>query len=350
MALDDDVFRALGVPRDADEATVKRAYRALALRNHPDRNPGDAAARTRFDRVNRAYAEWNAARDGGSTPATAKTAEEIFETFGDLFSDFFGKPTSGPKRGSDLRIPLRIPYADARDGCTRQISIAREICCTRCRGTGGDRGVMLACASCRGTGHQQTAQGVYLIQETCRVCSGRGRFAESPCDSCEHGLSVVNEAIRVTIPPGLETGQYVQIAGKGNEVYGGEPGQLYVEVTIDTLGVLVRRGDDVVLETPVGARHILFGGTLEVITLDGPMKVTVPRGVRDGDTATLSGRGHVRASAAAPPGGDPYRDLARGDQLVIFRVPLDAARAKTRYVLGWVLAAGAAALGAAIAL
>ena len=349
--LDDDVFRALGVARDADEATVKQAYRALALRNHPDRNPGDAGARARFDRVNRAYAEWTAARQSPGTTAAPgfENPEQIFSKFSELFGEFFGttKPT-GARRGADRTITLRITHGEARAGCVRHVAITRNTCCTRCRGSGAERGVTHACAECRGTGHQQATHGYFHVQSTCRGCNGRGRYAEVPCDSCDNGLCEISETLAVTVPPGIDTAR-LRCIGKGDEIQDGAPGDLYVELAIDTIGVLVQRGDDVVLETLVGTRHVMFGGTLEVATLDGPMQVTVPRGVRDGDTATLAGRGHVRTSAGGG-SGDPYRELARGDQIVVFRVPAGVAHAKVKYIVGGVLAAAGVVLGIAVAL
>ena len=257
-------------------------------------------------------------------------------------------PESIPARGTDRMQSLRIAYEDARTGCKRRISVVRRILCTRCKGTGADRGDMFTCRGCDGRRTREHKQGLFTVQVQCRDCGGRGVYAESPCDSCDHGLSEETQAIQVSVPAGTVEGFELRCVGKGDEVFGGEPGHLMLTIEVDTIGVLVRRGDDVVLEIRIGGRHLLLGGTLEVITLDGPVKISVPRGVRDGATVTLAGRGHVRASTTVE--GDPYRDLGRGDQIVIVRVPLEAARTRARLVVGTVVAVGLSALVTALAL
>jgi molecular chaperone DnaJ len=338
----DDVFRVLGVPRGADDETVKKAYRALAAHHHPDRNPGDPGALVRFERINRAYATWRAAHD-----PTAKPADDVYSSFSELFSSVFGKPQT-TARGADRTQTIKLSYGEARDGCTRYVSVVRKTLCSRCGGTGAERGITHPCAACAGKGQRQLATGYFMVHASCRDCNGTGRFAESPCDSCDHGLCEEPETIQVPIPARVEPGHQLHCAGKGDAVFGGQAGDLHFTIEVDTIGVLVRRGDDVVLETLVGARHLLFGGSLEVATLDGHARVAVPRGVRDGDTVTLPDRGHVRASASG--GGDPYRELGRGDQIVVFRVPADAARTRVRVVLGTVVTLGISVLAAVLAI
>lgn len=310
----DEVFAVLGVPPDADAQTVERAYRDLATEYHPDRHPGDPAAAARFERIERAYADWRSRHGAG--------LEDVFGQFQQLFGDFFGAlspgGTPGTRRGADRLLPMTISYVDARDGCKRTVEVTRRRACRRCEGTGAERGITYPCQLCRATGLTSQAQGAFMVSTTCSVCKGRGRYAEVPCDSCEDGLLEDVEAITLSVPAGVETGIKLRLAGKGDECVAGTPGDLYVDLTVDAIGVLVRRGDDVVLEVLVGARHRLLGGSLEVPTLDGPQRIRVPRGVGDGDTVRLPGKGHVRATASS--GGDPYRDLGRGDQIVVFRL------------------------------
>ncbi len=254
------------------------------------------------------------------------------------------KPASGftPPRGRDRKLALQLAYAEARAGCTRYIGVILNARCPRCHGTGDERGITYACQACAGRGKLGT--------DSCKACEGTGRFAESPCDSCEQGLVPQPETIQVTVPPGVHTGDHVLCPGKGDASRDGVPGDLHVTITVDTIGVLVQRGDDVVLELAVSARQLLFGGSIQVATLDGVVKLALPRGIRDGHTITLAGRGHIRPGASDHVSGDPYRDVARGDQLVVFRVPPDVLRARVNVVLGAAVTIGAAVIAAAVGL
>jgi len=239
-------------------------------------------------------------------------------------------------RGPDLAVTLTLPYREAETGCTRYVPIVRLVKCGRCRGTGAERGITFPCQACAGTG--------------CGACHGTGRFAEVTCDSCDDGLIEESETIQMMVPAGAKPGDHLRFAGKGDAHRNRPPGDLLVTIEVDMIGVLVQRGDDVVLELEATARQLLFGGTLAVATLDGLVTIELPRGLRDGHTITLAGRGHVRAAPPAHAVGDPYRDLARGDQLVVFRVPPDVLRARARVVLGTVVTLGLSAVVAALAL
>jgi molecular chaperone DnaJ len=241
-----------------------------------------------------------------------------------------------PARGADRTLVLELPYADARDGCIRFVTIVHDARCRRCGGTGDERGVTYPCQGCAGKG--------------CAACHHSGRFAESPCDSCDHGLIEDPETVRIVVPKGARTGDQVVCAGNGDAVRTGPPGDLHVTIKVDTIGVLVQRGDDVVLELEVTARQLLFGGVREVATLDGLVTIELPRGIRDGHTVTLAGRGYVRITGSERTVGDPYRELARGDQLVVFRVPPDVLRARARVLLGTVVTLGVSAILTALAL
>lgn len=353
---DDAVLRVLGVASGADEATVKQAYRELAARHHPDRNPGDPEAAARFHEVTRAYAAWCEARgvaSGPAAPSSGKPVEDvsqIFEQFQDLFGDFFGGKGAppAPARGADRQQPLLLSYPEARDGCTRDVDVLRELVCRTCGGTGARDGVTQTCARCHGARTIRTTQGLLQLTETCTDCGGTGRYILEPCERCERGLRPIAETVEVRVPPGVETGTQLRLAGKGNEHPGGPPGDLYLAIEVDLLDALVPRGDDVVIETAVCGRHVLLGGPLEVRGLDGTVQVEVPRGVRNGDSVRVPGRGNIRAGGAGgggPPVGDPYREVARGDQIVVFRVPPEAERARGT-AIG--LAAAAAAVLIAI--
>jgi molecular chaperone DnaJ len=259
----------------------------------------------------------------------------IFGPFEQLFGDLFGgRP--GQQRGADRRQPLLLTYPEARDGCTRTVDVLREVVCAACAGTGARDGGVKICARCRGERPVQTTRGPLEGTHACPDCGGTGRYILDPCERCERGLRPSAEAMEVPVPAGIRTGDQLKLEGKGDELPGGgAPGDLYFAIEVDLLDALVPHGDDVVIETAVQGRHVLFGGRLEVRGLDGSVAVQVPRGVRDGDRVRLAGLGNVRTSAAAgagAPAGDPYREVARGDQIVVFRVPSEATRARDRAI------------------
>ncbi len=325
------ICRVLGVTRDADAATVKQAYRALAMRYHPDRNPGDAEARTRFDEVNRAYAEWSAAQQADAPQGTPFD----FANFQDLFSDLFGG--AGRARGADLRLTLTLTPADAAIGRQRDITVARRTVCPSCKGSGDVSGGGRACAGCGGSGKSTSTSGFLNIATTCAKCRGRGKLPEKPCAACQDGTRETIETLKVTVPPGVSAGQSLRLAGKGSESPLGPPGDLYLLIEI---GAASRQGADATVEVMVDARHVLFGGKMLVATVNGPATVKVPGGVRDGDRVTVPGHGHPKAA-----GGDPYRGATeRGDQIVIFRVPPELRGLRWKMVAGLVVAAGTALL------
>jgi molecular chaperone DnaJ len=341
-AVDDDVLRVLGVARDADAATVKQAFRTLAARYHPDRSDGGDP--TKFTEVTRAYQAWCATHEPAAAPDTARAPhatmppmEEIFDSFKDLFGEFFGT-ASKDKRGADRRQQLRVSYVEARDGAARDVAVTRRTLCPTCAGTGARDGATEPCTSCKATGSRHATQGMFQIQTPCSVCRGSGAIPIAACEACDAGGIEQVETIRVTVPAGVQTGQQLRCAGKGDVIRGGETGHLYLTILVDTLGVIQRTGDNVTLETQVDTRHLLFGGVLDVNTLDGPVSVRVPRGVEDGTVITLPGRGHPRSSAA-PASSNPYRGaVPRGDQLVVFRVPPEAKRTRTQVIWGITLA------------
>ncbi len=246
-----------------------------------------------------------------------------------------------PDRGQDVKILLRISYAEASAGCWRLLAVERSIVCPNCRGTQARGGTTRRCPSCNATGKQQHMRGPMIVQTPCDECEGRGRIPEMWCERCDRGIAEDIENMRISLPAGIATGYELVVTGKGKEVVGGEPGDLIFVIDVDMIDVLVTVGDDVVLETFVPARQRLFGGSLEVATLDGPTTIKVPARVRDRTVLTLPGRGHVRA-AEAPRSGDPYRDVARGEQRIILRVaPLTLSPRARRILQISLVAAGA---------
>jgi molecular chaperone DnaJ len=331
VPVDEDVYRVLGVPHDANAETVKKAYRAIAHENHPDRRPGDAAAAARFDEANRAYVKWMQAT--GQRPAQTapqngpgfSNVEDIFSQFQDVFGDFFG---AARDKGADLRHSLELTEAEARVGCKRDVEVMRASVCTECAGAGGvgDHGT---CKDCAGTGKRSTQQGFFTVQTVCATCRGSTKHWNKPCLACEHGLVRSAEKLAVVVPAGIQHGQQLRLAGKGDACAGKPTGDLYLEIQIEghagtpvKLGMPRDRGHDVVVDVAVRTRHLLFGGSLEVPTPDGSASVHVPRNVEDGREIRLAGRGKPRATRSPEPtAGDPYRDVACGDLIVVLRVP-----------------------------
>jgi molecular chaperone DnaJ len=330
----DEICRVLGVAPDADAETVKRAYRAIAVKNHPDRNAHDKYAAQKFTEASAAYAAWSAKHVPAEAPGSARSTprpqgapfngvEDIFGQFQDLFGEFFGKRGA---RGGDLAQPLKLSYVDARDGTLRTVELARRVRCEACKATPGE-----PCSRCTGTGNIQHQQGFFKIQTVCPDCKGVTRIITKPCGACENGLVRKSATIDVTVPPDMKAGMRLRIPNKGDEHPSGPPGHLYLEVVIDNTSTLIRDGDDVTFETEVPSRRAILGGKLDVDTLDGPAAIEVPRFVRDGAVVTLAGRGYARAAIASH---DPYREIARGDQRVILRLSRATQLHREKVVLG----------------
>jgi molecular chaperone DnaJ len=259
--------------------------------------------------------------------ANFSNVEEIFSQFKDLFGDFFGG-TQAAKReqGADRRMALVLTETEARDGCKREVEAMRSRICTECDGAGGF-GDASACKDCSGSGKRNVQQGFFMIQTACGACGSAGKRWTQLC-VCAAGLVSRAERITVVVPAGIQNGQILRLAGKGDELAGKPTGHLYLvieiqgggtSVTAPELGRLRDRGHDLVVDVAVRTRHLLFGGTLDVPTPDGTATVKVPRRVEDGHEIRLVGRGRPRATSAHA--GDPYREMARGDLVAMLRVP-----------------------------
>jgi molecular chaperone DnaJ len=315
----EDIARILGVPVDADHATVTRAYRELALRYHPDQHGDDAEAQRRLAELNEAYASWCAARPGAASTGTASPPTIDLDA---IFSQFFGAAAARAPatNGRDLTQPLRLAPSEAQDGTRRVVDFTRLVPCEPCSGSGARDGVLRPCPACRATGRLDQTVGFVQLTSSCAMC--------------------------------VRAGMMLRIPGKGGGHATGPAGDLFLEIVItDELARFVRQGDDALIDVPVGARHLLLGGALEVPTLDGKSTVRVPRGVGDGHTVRLTGRGYPRSAASSPPastGASPYREAqvatGRGDQVVVFRVaPGTRLRARLTVVAAAVATAGTAA-------
>ncbi|TVR03567.1 MAG: molecular chaperone DnaJ [Deltaproteobacteria bacterium] len=281
-----DYYEILGVPRDADERTLKKAYRTIAMREHPDRNPGDAAAEARFKEASEAYAVLSdadqrarydrfghAGLQGGGAP----DMEDVFSHFGDIFADLFGggrrraDPTA-PRRGDDLQTTLRVPFRVAVHGGTETLRVPRQRTCGTCDGSGAREGSgRTACGTCGGVGQVRRSQGLFVIQTTCPACGGAGSVIEDPCPDCGgRGTRSETAEVDVSIPRGVDTGVRLRLRGEGGAGRNGGPhGDLFVILEVETSDVFQRDGADLHLRLPIDFTVALLGGQLDIPTVDG---------------------------------------------------------------------------------
>ncbi len=305
-----DYYEVLSVPRNASEQEIKSAYRKLALRNHPDRNPGDKQAEERFKEAAEAYGvlgdpekrrRYDTYGHAGVTGAAGAGFDPtIFADFSDILGDFFGfgdlfGRRRGPRRGQDLRYNLEISFEEAAFGTETQIKIPRGQNCAACSGTGAAPGTKpSACPTCRGRGQVTFQQGFFSVARTCSHCRGAGRIVSEPCKTCRgEGQVTVERTLQLKIPPGVDTGSQLRIAGEGEP--GGPnapPGDLYVVVRTLEHAFFKRDGTSLFCEMPVSVPQAALGATLEVPTLDGGIsRVHLPEGTQSGTVLRVRGQG-----------------------------------------------------------
>jgi molecular chaperone DnaJ len=309
-----DYYEVLGVSREATEQEIKSAYRKLALKHHPDRNPGDKAAEERFKESAEAYAvladgEKRAAYDrfghaGVSSATGAGFDPTIFADFGDIFGGlrdifgfgdiFGGGRRGGPQRGSDLRYDLEISFEESARGVETSIQIPRQEQCETCRGSGASPGsAPSVCPHCGGRGQIRYQQGFFTVAQTCRQCGGAGRVITKPCAEC-HGNGVIarQRKLTVKIPAGIASGQRLRLQSEGEAgSAGGPPGDLYVVVHVQESSVFQREGDDLFCRVPITFPIAALGGEVKVPTLDGHDTLAVPDGTQSGHVFRLRGKG-----------------------------------------------------------
>lgn len=311
-----DHYAVLGVERSATAEEVKRAYRGLAMRYHPDRTHGDKAAEERFKEASEAYAvlsdverraeydRFGRVRDAvsGVDPGDGRTISDIF---GDIFGDLFGGKQKGrAARGRDLRYSLTLEFGEAVRGCERTVRIPRKVACRTCAGSGARPGSSPAlCETCRGSGQIRVQQGFFPVSRTCAHCGGRGRVVRDPCRTCAGtGRVGSDEPLTVRVPAGVEDGQRLRVAGKGEAGEGGaEPGNLIVSVVVRPHPIFRRDGADLVCEIPVTMSLAALGGKVDVPTLDGTVRMSVPPGTASGKAFRLRGKG-IRPGGKQPAG------------------------------------------------
>jgi molecular chaperone DnaJ len=312
-----DYYAVLGVEKTANDTELKSAYRKLAMKYHPDRNPGDKAAEEKFKEAAEAYAilcdpEKRSLYDrfghqGVSSAAGAGAGFDpsVFSEFGDFadilgnmfgFGDLFGanRRRGGPQRGSDLRYDLEIAFDEAARGTETTIQIPRQETCEACSGSGAAPGTSASvCSMCRGQGQVRRQQGFFTVAATCPQCRGIGRVISKPCQSC-HGAGRVSRERKITvkIPPGIATGQQLRLQGEGESGSAGGPsGHLYVVVHVQEHEFFRRDGVNLFCEVPVNFTTLALGGEIQVPTLDGSETIKVAEGTQTGTTLRLRGKG-----------------------------------------------------------
>lgn len=318
-----DFYEVLGVARNASEADIKKAYRRLAMKYHPDRNPGDTEAETRFKEAKEAYEvltdpqrraaydQWGhagvdpgAAAGGGGFGGGASFSDIFSDVFGDIFGATGRGASSRVFRGADLRYTLELDLEDAVAGTEADIEIPTTVSCDQCGGSGAAEGsAPVTCPTCKGHGDVRVQQGFFSIQQTCPRCHGRGRVIDNPCRKC-YGSGRVKDRKRlsVKIPPGVDTGDRIRLGGEGEPgENGGPPGDLYVQVAVREHPLFERDGNDLRCEIPVSMPVAALGGELEVPTLDGRVSLRVPAGTQSGRVFRIRGKG-VRPVRGGPPG------------------------------------------------
>ncbi len=298
-----DYYDVLGVERSANESDIKKAYRKLAMKYHPDRNPDDKAAEGKFKELQEAYAVLSDSnkraqydRFGHQQDFGAGGAGfgDIFEQ---VFGDFFGGMGGGGRaqaRGADLRTGLTIDLKEAVFGVSKDIHIPTHVHCQTCSGTGAKPGSQpTTCGTCHGQGQVHISQGFLSIQQTCPKCRGRGKLISDPCGAC-HGQGVVQERrhIKVNIPAGVDNGDRMRLSGEGEAgPNGAPPGDLYLDISVQEHPIFSRQDNHLLCEVPVDFCTAALGGEIEVPTMDGKVKLKVPKEVQSGKMMRLRGKG-----------------------------------------------------------
>lgn len=308
-----DYYQLLGVNRDAGDEDIKKAYRKLALKYHPDRNPGDNDCEERFKGINQAYEvlsdpEKRAQYDRfghamapsfeGSRTETGFGfgTRDPFDIFDEVFGDIFGTGRGRRRamRGADLKYNLEVSFEEAAFGTQARIRIPRTVSCQTCHGSGAAAGSRpTTCPTCRGTGSLRSQQAFFTFSQTCSHCQGTGQVIRDPCQQCTgEGRVRSRETISVRIPPGVDTDTRLRLSGEGEAgANGGPAGDLYVDITVRPHPFFERHDQDIYCEVPISLTQAALGGEIEVPTLKGKVKLKLPQGTQSGQIFRLKGKG-----------------------------------------------------------
>jgi molecular chaperone DnaJ len=324
-----DLYELLGLARGATLIEIKRSYRRLARKYHPDINPGDNAAEARFKEITRAYEtlsdpERRLRYDAGGLAAAASSVSFEFEgfdfsgmvardatTFGDLFADILAQrqepSPAASERGADLHASVSLTFDEAMKGAERHLTLTRRVTCRECRGAGLLAVAESRCHRCQGTGVLRSRRGSMVFSKSCEMCGGTGRLVQTPCRRCAGlGIEMRSEMIAVRIPAGVADGVRVRVPEKGNAgERRGPVGDLFVTVRVEPHETFLRQGDELHVRVPIGVHEAALGAKIEVPAPDGPARLRVPPGTQTGQRFRIRGRG-----APSP------RDGERGDLVV----------------------------------
>ncbi|OGW14708.1 MAG: molecular chaperone DnaJ [Nitrospinae bacterium RIFCSPLOWO2_12_FULL_47_7] len=316
-----DYYEVLGVGRDASEADLKKTYRQLALKYHPDKNPDNKEAEDKFKEASEAY---EVLRDpekrriydqyghAGLKGQGFKGFEDIFSSFGDIFSDFFGAGGQH-QTGADLRLDLSISFIESATGVNREVEISKHGECKICRGSGCKPGSSpRSCSTCRGTGQVIRTQGFFSMSSTCPQCRGAGQTITDPCKTCHgEGRVLEKKKISVSIPAGVDEGSRLRLRGEGESgPQGIPPGDLYVFIHVEAHEFFHREGYDIYARMPITFSQAALGAEIEIPLLDGKTKtISIPAGIQSNESHRIQGAGipHLRGHG-------------RGDQIIQFVV------------------------------
>ncbi len=334
-----DYYEVLGVAKGSDADEIKKAYRKMAVKYHPDKNPGDKAAEEKFKELGEAYEVLNDpqkraaydqhghaafdrraggfARGGGGFHDPFDIFREVFSS-GNVFDEFFGggrSDPSQPQRGDDLRYDMEVTFEEAAHGCEKEITVTKQDRCEVCKGSGAESGSSTkTCSTCGGRGQVISSRGIFSIAQTCPHCQGAGRVIEKPCKACRGaGRRDQTSKIKLRIPAGVDSGSRLRSAGNGESgLRGGPAGDLYVVLHVKPHEIFQRDGDDLLCEIPVNFVQAALGADIEVPTLTGKTEIRIPAGTQPGTMFRLKGKGvknvqgyghgdlHVRINVEVP--------------------------------------------------